>query len=176
MFSSPENNIAKLGLKEGMLVADFGAGTGFNTKVASVRVGHTGKVYAIEIQKGLVNKLRSELAKEGISNVEVIWGDIEVKHGTKIANNLMDAVIASNILFQAEDKLGFVDEIKRILKPQGKVLVIDWNDSFSGMGPIPEHIIKKDKAEDLFIKRGFKKMENISVGDHHYGIIFKYEG
>jgi tRNA A58 N-methylase Trm61 len=47
MFVNPEKNIAALLLQEGMRVADFGAGSGFLTKILSRRVGHTGHVYAI---------------------------------------------------------------------------------------------------------------------------------
>ena len=156
-------------------MADLGAGSGFYSRVAANGVGHTGRVYAVEIQKGLVEKLENELSKSGISNVEVIWGDIETKGGTKIADKTMDAVVASNILFQVDDKLGLIDEIKRILKPQGKVLVIDWSESFGGMGPAPDHVITEEKALSLFTRRGFKMVEKISAGDHLYGIIFRYE-
>lgn len=174
MFSNPEQNIAQLGLLDGMTVADFGAGTGAYSKAAANKVGYTGKVYAIEVQKDLVKKLESEIKQWGISNVECIWGNIEKRHGTNLADHSVDAVIISNVLFQADDKLGLIDEAKRILKQGGKILFIDWSDSFSGMGPNPDHVITEDKARELFLKRGFKTVENIRAGAHHYGIIFSY--
>ena len=175
MFTKPEQNILYLGLKEGMRVADFGAGSGFYSKIASERVGYTGKVYAVEVQKDLVKKLEADIKTWGITNVECIWGDIEKLGGTKIADRSMDAVIVSNVLFQAEDKLGLIDEVKRVLKNGGKVLLIDWSGSFGGMGPIQEHIIPESKAKELFEKRGFKFEQNISTSPHHYGIIFTHE-
>lgn len=175
MFSNPEQNIAQLGLLDGMTVADFGAGSGAYSKVAANKVGYTGKVYAIEVQKDLVKKLESEMKHWGISNVECIWGNIEKKHGTNLADHSVDAVIVSNVLFQAEDKLGLIDEAKRILKKDGKVLFIDWSDSFSGMGPSQEHVITESTARELFTKGGFKALENIRAGAHHYGIIFIHE-
>ena len=175
MFTNPEQNILHLGLKEGMRVADFGAGTGFYSKAASTRVGYTGKVYAIEVQKDLVKKLESEVKQWGITNIDCIWGDIETKGGTKIADQSLDAVIISNVLFQAEDKLGLVDEARRLLKKSGEVLLIDWKESFGGMGPIPEHIVSESMAKELFEKRGFKFVRDIPTNAHHYGIIFKYE-
>lgn len=172
MFTSPEQNILRLSLTEGMRVADFGAGTGFYSKACSPKVGYTGKVFAIEVQKDLLKKLESELKTWGITNVECIWGDIERKGGTKIADHSMDRVIVSNVLFQAEDKIGLIDEVKRVLKPSGQILFIDWSESFGGMGPTPNHVVTENTALELFEKRGFKKVENISVGAHHYGIIF----
>jgi ubiquinone/menaquinone biosynthesis C-methylase UbiE len=175
MFSNPELNVAKLGLKDGMKVADFGAGTGMYSKAAAQRVGPNGKVYAIEVQKDLVKKLENDIKIWKLSNIECIWGDIEKKHGTKIADGTIDAVIISNVLFQAEDKLGLIDEAKRVLGKDGKVLLIDWADSFGGMGPTPLHIINQQKAIEIFSSRGFKFSENVVVSDHHYGIIFIHE-
>ena len=175
MFSNPEQNILKLGLMEGMHVADLGAGTGAYSLSAGRHVGHTGHVYAIEVQKGLVKRLESEIKDFGASNVECIWGDIEKKHGTKIADHSMDAIIVANVLFQAQDKLGLIDEAKRILKKGGKLLFIDWKESFGGMGPVPLDIVTEDVAIDLFIKRGFKLQEKITTSSHHYGIIFTHE-
>jgi ubiquinone/menaquinone biosynthesis C-methylase UbiE len=172
MFSNPEQNVARLLLTEGMRVADFGAGTGFYSKAASAKVGYSGKVYAVEVVKDMVKKLEADLKQWGISNVDCIWGDIEKVDGTKIADESLDAVIISNVLFQAEDKLGLIDETKRVLKKKGKVLLIDWSESFGGMGPAPTHVVSEKTAEDLFKKRGFKFVETISTGDHHYGIIF----
>jgi len=175
MFVNPDKTVARLLLCEGMRVADFGAGTGFYAKSASARVGHTGKVYAVEVRKDLVKSLEKKLNQWGISNVSCIWGDIEHIGGTKIADRSMDAVIISNILFQVEDKLGLIDEAKRILKNGGKVLLIEWKEFFGDASRMYNHIVSPKKAEELFIKRGFKFVENIDVSGNHYGIIFKYE-
>ena len=172
MFTNPEQNILSLGLIEGMRVADFGAGTGFYSKAASGKVGYTGKVYAVEVQKDLVKKLEADIKQWGYTNIECIWGDIERKGGTKIADRSMDAVIVSNVLFQAEDKIGLIDETKRVLKKKGKVLLIDWSGSFGGMGPTEDHVVTENKARELFEKRGFVFERNISAGAQHYGIIF----
>jgi len=175
MFTNPEQNILHLGLKEGMRVADFGAGSGFHSIAVSKRVGPSGKVYAVEVQKDLVKKLESEIKHLGISNIECIWGDIERLGGTKIADGNMDVVIISNVLFQVEDKLGIIDESRRILRKGGEILLIDWNESYDGIGPKPKNIVSEDMSRSLFEKRGFKYIENISTTDHHYGIIFRYE-
>lgn len=175
MFSNPDQNIAQLGLREGMRVADFGSGSGAYALALGKRVGHTGHVYAIEVQKDLVKKLESEIKESKVRNVECIWGNIEKLHGTKIADHSMDAVIIANVLFQAEDKLGVIDEARRILKKDGKILLIDWLSSFSGMGPSSDHIMEPSLVIELFTKRKFKFLEKINTNPHHYGIIFIHE-
>lgn len=176
MFNNPEQNVAQLGLREGMKVADLGSGTGAYSIAAGVRVGHTGHVYAVEVQKNLVKKLESEIKESGILNVSCIWGDIEKKGGTKIADHSMDAVIIANVLFFSEDKMGLIDEAKRILKKDGKVLFIDWQANSKGNSPniglSSNNVIDPEMAISLFNKRGFKFLEKITTSDHHYGIIF----
>ena len=154
MFADPQGNIEQFGLQDGMIVADLGAGTGAYTIAAARKVMGNGRVYAVEVQKEVLSSLENSVAKEGLSNVEVLWGDIERLGGTKIGDRKVDAVIASNVLFQVEDKKGFVQEIKRILKPEGKVLLIDWQDSFGGMGPQGADIILPDAAKMLFKQEG----------------------
>lgn len=175
MFVNPEQNVAKLGLMEGMRVADLGTGTGFYAKACSKRVGHTGRVYAVEVQKDMVKKLEQDVKEWGISNIDCIWGDIEKLGGTKIADSSMDAVIVANVLFQAEDKIGLIDEVKRILDKNGKILLVDRNVSLAPNTHAKHYVVTADKATALFVDRGFKVEETIVISDHQYGIIFTHE-
>jgi len=155
MFSDPEKNVAQLALSERAVVADFGAGTGAYSFAAARKVGDFGKVYAIEVQKDLATRLKNEARNQGLSNIEVIWGDIEENNGTKLADGVADVAIVANILFQVEDEEGLVKEVKRIVRSGGKVLVVDWKDSFGGTGPVPEAIVRADVASRLFEVEGF---------------------
>lgn len=175
MFLNPKSSVGALSLREGMYVADFGSGTGAFAKAIGSMVGDNGKVYAIEIQKDLVKSLEKEIKEKNIKNIDCVWGDIDNIEGTKIRDNTVDAVVIANVLFQSSDKLGLIDEAKRILKPKGKILLIDWKESFGGMGPTPMHVVPESVATQLFEKRGFKVLENISPGEHHYGIIFSVD-
>jgi len=133
----------------------------------------TGRLYAIDAQKDLLTKLKNHASREGLYNVEVVWGDIEKVNGTKLREASVDLVFLCNVLFQVDDKVGVIREAKRILKPAGRVLVVDWTDSFGGMGPKPESVIKKEMVTSIFEKEGFHLDREISAGSHHYGMIYK---
>ena len=105
--------------------------------------------------------------------MEVIWGDIEKPNGTKLLDSSVDLVLLSNILFQIEKKDVLIKEVKRILKPGGRVMVVDWQDSFGGLGPKAEVVVRKDTAMDMFEKSGFHLDREMSAGAHHYGLIYK---
>lgn len=172
MFSDPQKNIEQFGLNPGTLVADLGSGSGFYTLAAARAVGDTGKVFAIDVQKDLLTKLKNEATKEGLSNIEIVWGDIEKLNGSRLATGAVQSVIISNIFFQVKNKTSFIAEVSRILRPGGRVLFIDWLDSFGGLGPIPSAVFSQKEAEDTWTKAGFTKEKAISAGAHHYGIIF----
>lgn len=170
-FANPEGNIEQMYLEEGMHVADLGAGTGAYTIPIAKQVGDTGKVYAVEVQKELLSNISSLAEQSNIHNMETVWGNIELRGGTKIADHSVDYVILANILFQVEDKQGTVDEVKRIVKLQGRVLVVDWKSSFNGMGPQSDMIISAEKARELFESAGFTFERTITTGSQHYGFI-----
>src|SRR5688572_7633242 len=99
MFTDPIKNLKALGLQEDDVVADLGAGTGYYSLSVSSLVPR-GKVYAIEVDKNFLGTIEHKVKEAGLSNVNIIWGNIEKIGGTKIGDNIADAVIASNVLFQ----------------------------------------------------------------------------
>ncbi|MDB4992097.1 MAG: type 11 methyltransferase [Parcubacteria group bacterium] len=171
-FADPKGNVLQLGLREGMKVADLGAGTGHYSLAAAAAVGHDGRVYAVDIQEEVLKHLLDSAHKLALRNVEILWGNIENKGGTKLRDHAIDAAIISNVLFQVENKETLVAECMRILKPGGRLLVVDWAGAYGGMGPNPAHVVSEHAAEELFITGGFHKLKDFRAGAHHYAIVF----
>lgn len=172
MFSHPHKNTDQLGLLPGMKVADLGAGIGAYAIPAAQAVGDKGRVYAVEVQRDLVSKLKMHAEQARVHNIEYLWGDIEKRGGTHIGDGLVDFVILANVLFQVADKIALALEVRRILKKGGKAAVIDWKESFGGIGPAVQEVVSEGKAKELFSQHGFQYVRGISAGDHHYGLIF----
>lgn len=173
MFTDPEQNISQFQLLPGQKVADLGAGSGFYTLAAARAVGEKGRVYAVDVQKEILSRVKNDAAKAAISNIDVIWGDLESIGGTHIHDQIVDAAIVSNILFQITDRTTFMNELKRILHPGGRALVVDWSESYSGMGPPADLLFSKEDAIKLFEQNGFSIERAIPAGASHYGFIAK---
>ncbi len=171
MFSNPDKNVSQFQITPGTFVADLGSGSGFYTFAASKAVGNSGKVFAVDINKDMLEKISRVVTDEGVTNIETVWGDIDDPNGTHLASGSVHKVIVSNVLFQVENKDELARETARILKTNGQVMVVDWADSFGGLGPQTEHIISAEVARDIFENAGFEFDNKINTGDHHWGFI-----
>ncbi len=168
MFSDPVKNIKTLELRENDIVADLGAGMGYYALPLGEMVPE-GKVYAVELDKNYLDAIGQKLHERGLKNVEIIWGNVEKPGGTKIMDAIVDKAIVSNIFFQLERKDVFLKELQRILRPEGMVLLIDWNEK----SIMKRKAVPKDEALVMFQKCGFSLLRQIDAGVQHYGMIFK---
>ena len=176
MFANPREILEKFGLSAGAIVADLGAGAGDYAFIAAKMVEGMdmgGKVYAIDVQKDLLDKIKTEAGREHLDNIEVIWGNAEKVGGTKLGDASVDVVIASNVFFQVEDRFNFAKEIARILKKTGRILFVDWSESFGGIGPHANAVVTESQAKTFFEQNGFVVEKGLPVGSHHYGLVIR---
>ncbi|MDO8513972.1 MAG: methyltransferase domain-containing protein [bacterium] len=172
-FAHPRRNVAALGVEPGMSVADFGSGSGIYVLHIAEALENFGHVYAIDVQRDLLQRVKNEAHRRGFKNVEVIWTDLEHEGASKIADGKLDLVLISNLLFQIDNKAALFHEAARILRPTGRLAVIDWRESYGGMGPQKADVVTQEKALALAHEHGFELQREFPAGAHHYGLIFR---
>ncbi len=173
MFADPKHILMQSKIGEGMKVADFGIGSGTYTLALAEAVGEHGVVYACDIQKELLSKIKKDTESKGLKNVHVVWGDLEEAGGATLADGLLDVVVLSNVLFQIEKKEILMHEAVRVLRGGGKVLIVDWKDSFGGTGPHADAVFGVHAARALAEKAGLTFEQDIDAGSHHYGMLLR---
>lgn len=154
-------------------MADLGAGSGFFTRAAARAVGENGVVWAVDIHKDLLPRLKTLAEGEGLKNIEILQGDVEVVGGTHLPDEAFDFVIAANVFFSVEHKHEFIAEARRILKRGGQLLMVDWSASHGGLGPHEDHVVTREQAEKIVTAQGFSIMRDVSAGAYHWGFIAK---
>lgn len=172
-FLNPAKALRAAKLHDGDRVADFGAGSGFFTRAAARQVGGKGLVWAVDVHQDLLPRIKNLALQEGLTNVEVVHGNVEKYGGSHLPEDNFNLVIIANVLFASEDKKEVVREAKRVLKVGGRVLVIDWSGSYNGMGPHEDHVVTEDHARTLFELGGFTYMDAVPAGAFHWGFIAK---
>lgn len=173
MLASPEYIIAQFNLPAHAHIADIGAGTGhYALALARKLEKNKGKLFAIDVQKELLEKLAHDAEHEGLTDVHTIWGNAEKKHGTKLRDESIDGVIIANTFFQIDHKEDFLKEVVRILKKDGHFYIVEWSDSFNGMGPQPQYLIDPEDMKKLCTEAGLSYEKDLDAGEHHYGMVF----
>lgn len=160
-----------------MRIADFGAGSGVYVLGIAKALEHTGHVYALDVQRDLLRRIKNEAGRAGYHNIDVVWCDLERPRASKLADRQLDLVLISNLLFQVERKVEVLSEARRVLKPSGRLAIIDWTDASSTggwrMGPVKQQIVTKARVLELISEAGFELVKEFEAGAHHYGLMCK---
>ena len=165
----PLKYLKEKGLKKGMAFADIGCGPGFFVFPASEIVGKEGKIYALDTQQEMLNELKKRRPAE---NVIVLKSD---ETNLPVEGKAVDMALMVFVLHEVHHPVDFLKEIKRILKPTGKLIVIDWERKVEEKGPPFEERVPKEKAGEIFAQAGFKNIEANSLNPSHYEIAGRNE-
>lgn len=170
---NPDHVVNELGLKKGMTVADLGCGrTGHLLFALSKAVGDEGKVYAVDVVQDHLKMVDGLCRMHGVCNIDGLWGDYEKLHGLALENASLDAAVLVNNLALLQNHHAAVQEIRRILKPDGRFVIVDWKSHVPHpAAPPKERLHSLHDAELLFTRLGMRKIDEIPVSQTHWGLV-----
>jgi len=164
----------KIGITEGWQVLEAGCGQFGHFVFPSAKlVGKQGKVFAVDILKTHLEEIERQKRTDVLPQIETIWTNLEVWQGTKIPAGTLDAVLLVNTLNQTAKRSDALKELTRVLKRDGKLLIIEWKEHDLLFGPKPEKRINRENLKNLAPKLGLKLIEEFEAGTMHYALIFK---
>ncbi len=135
-----------LKISEGKSVADIGAGSGWFTVRAARRVGASGKVFAVEINQEYINYINDRAKRENFANIQTVLG---TEDNPKLPDTSVDAVLILKTYHEIGEPIKVLKYLKKSLKPDALVGVIDRN------GKGDDHGIDKGKVIDEAKRAGF---------------------
>lgn len=166
--------LKKSQITAGMTVADFGCGsTGHLVFPLASIVGIGGRVYAVDILKNILETINRKARQENLGTIKTIWSDIEVFGATDIEQNSLDVCFLINTLYITRKKNEVIRELARLLKKGGRIIFVEWKNSFSPFGPPNESRVNIELIKDLASNNSLKFEEEFFVGQYHYGLIFE---
>ena len=119
-----EEVVERLALKPGMVVADIGAGSGVFIGPFSKAVGASGKVYAVDIEQGLLDHINERAREERLSNVRTVLGKFE---DPSIPAKDVDMAFIHDVLHHIEKREAYLKALATYIKPGGMLTIIDMD-------------------------------------------------
>lgn len=149
--------ISTLALKPGAVVADIGSGGGYFTMRFAEEVGLDGRVYAADKNEKFLDYIKNQARKNQMTNVKTVLVD---ENGLKLPENGCDIIFLRNVVHHIEDRKSYFANLKRFLKPEGRVVIIDYKkrktmNFISWMG----HYVEEDDIKQTMRNAGYELVE-----------------
>jgi ubiquinone/menaquinone biosynthesis C-methylase UbiE len=135
-------------------------------------VGKDGVVTAVDIMEEPLQALRAKADAAGFTNVKEVRANLEVLGNTKIPDGSQDLSAVVNVLFQSRQKGDIMAEAVRILKPGGKLLLVEWKKGAGGFGPPDDLRTEEAALTKIATDAGVRFERPIDAGAFHVGMLF----
>ena len=122
-WQKPDEVLRLCGAREGAVVADIGAGTGYFVSRISATVGPSGTVLAVDSEIAMVRYMKERGAREGWRNVSIIHAQTS---DPKLPAAACDCVLIVNTWHHIEDRVAYAKTVMKALKPGGRLLIVDY--------------------------------------------------
>ncbi len=156
--SRPAEIIASLNMREGNIIADIGSGGGYFTLALAGKAGKTGMVYAVDVKPKYLDFIRHKAAREGLDNVKPVLG---TGGEMKLPKAGLDLVFARNVFHHLPDPADYFRDLKKYLKPEGKVAIIDHRPKHGlGFAALFKHHTPGETVVREMEKTGYRLMKS----------------
>jgi ubiquinone/menaquinone biosynthesis C-methylase UbiE len=169
-WQKPEAVIKALDLHEGQVVADIGAGSGYFTLRLAQAVGEKGRVFAVDVEEGMVKYLRQRLTKENIKNVTTIKVP---PHDPLLIDGSLDLAFVCDVYHHIEERDGYLRKLRKALKPDGRVVIVDFYQKETPIGPPLSMRLSEETVQKELQAAGLTVTEKLTFLPYQYILIAK---
>jgi arsenite methyltransferase len=166
--------VERLQLNEGDIIADIGSGGGFFTSIFSGKVGESGTVYAVDTRRNNLDYIQTQVAKKGLGNVKTVLADDD---RMDLPEGGIDKVFLRNVFHHLENPASYFSEIRKYMKPDGKIVIIDHRERTKGLfvGHFKHFTPEEDIVKALAVS-GFKLSERSDFLPAQSFLVFELSG
>ncbi len=164
-WQKPQEIVEVMQINKTDKIADIGAGTGYLLAYLSQATGPKGKVYALDVEKKLVEFMKTRIQKEGLLNTSAEQIPFD-SAGKRIKE--VDKIVVLNTWHHIENRDKYSNKLIKDLKPGAEIYIVDFEKGTKGPGPKESHrTLYKDTAKELQ-SAGFKCKQAKESLDYHY--------
>jgi arsenite methyltransferase len=168
-YQKPHEVLTALNLKPGEVIADIGAGSGYFTFRLAHQVGEKGKIYAVDVSPDMILHINRRIRDLKTSNVVSILADPD--------DPLLPVASVNRFFFcdswhHIENQAKYLSVIKKMLKPGGEVVMIDFHKKELPVGPPMQMKIAREDLIKQMESNGFRLAKEHTFLPHQYFLVF----
>jgi len=169
-WQSPDRIMDALGVGEGVVVADLGAGSGWFTIRLAGRVGPNGLVYAEDIQSQMIDSINRRVDRLGLKNVRTVLGR---PNDPRLPPAEVDAVLIVDSYHEMAQPVALLKNVARSLKPNGRVGIVNFTKDGGGPGPAVEDRVDPERVIADALAAGLALRSRETFLKYHYMLVFE---
>ena len=169
--NKPDQIIDVIGLKSGQTIADIGAGGGYFTLRFAEVVGRKGKVYAIDKNPRFLEFIKNSSKEKKLDNILTLLAKDELD----LPENNLDFIFMRNITHHISDRIKYFKNLKRFLKSDGKIIIIEYKKtrSFTFRGMFAHYVSKETIMQEMNEAGYILEKEFDFLPEQHFTIYLK---
>lgn len=163
---SPQKIEASLRMRKDAVYLDIGAGTGYISREVAARVPGA-VIYALDIEPLMVEEMAASIQNSCV-RPQLMERDV-----LSFAEASIDGIFCTTVFHELGDPLPLLQEVRRVLRPDGRFLVVDWEKKKEAceQGPPLEHRILVEDVMATLKDAGFEDVVQVSGFTHHFGVL-----
>ena len=165
----PLEVLKTLGLAPGDDVADIGCGIGYFAIPATEIVDPAKKFYGVDPSREMLDELARRMTGKADGRIELVQSDPD---DFKIPSESVDFVLVANVFHEVENKAAFLRETLRILRPGGRLGLVEWRAAEAPYGPPLSHRIPESETDRWFEGAGYLVGGKPVIGTYFYGRVY----
>ncbi len=167
---APELALDSIGLPKGATVADIGAGVGYFTWRLAARVGPVGKVYAVDVQPGMLEQLRQNMAERKLSNYEAVLG---TQDDPRLPPTSIDVALLVDVYHEFSQPRKMLQKIRASLRPDGRMILLEYRKEDPNVPIRPEHKMSVAEVKAEIEPEGFHLDKTLETLPRQHILIFR---
>ncbi|MEW5976091.1 MAG: methyltransferase domain-containing protein [Acidobacteriota bacterium] len=168
-YQKPAEVLSALGLQEGEVIADIGAGSGYFAFRFAPLVGHLGRIYAVDVSPDMILHLNRRIRDLGSGNVVTVLAE---PNDPLLPDASIDRFFICNTWHHIRDQKQYLALMRRMLKPGGQIIMIDFHKKELPVGPPLEMKISRDELLSQMRAGGFHLASEHSFLPYQYFLVF----
>ena len=168
-YQKPHEVLTALGIKPGEVIADIGAGSGYFTFRLAHHVGNQGKVYAIDVSPDMILHLNRRIRDFKATNVSSILADPD---DPLLPERSVNRFFFSNSWHHIENHTKYLSLMKKMLKPGGEIIMIDFHKKELPVGPPMQMKIAREDLIKQMETNGFRLTKEHTFLPYQYFLVF----